>query len=190
MVKLTQLIKESIEQHKRKVYLKAVIDMATAYSRRGYTQDEAIKDAAQGVKNVYGYELTPQDIEAVRHFVPVNPQFKEEEDFDLSDNPVGSSRPKKIIARLKKRDWVDSDAPIEIDGNDFNRWLREKYDESWDQIMERNSNETYWLNNAIESYVRDVYGYWNEKNEDDQIDWRELEATNRWFRVLGLKLKR
>lgn len=97
MFKLTELIKESIEQHKRKVYLKAVIDMATAYSRRGYTQDEAIKDAAQGVKNVYGYELTPQDIEAIRHFVPVNPQFKEEEDFDVSDNPLGDS------LRLKRK---------------------------------------------------------------------------------------
>lgn len=77
MAKLTQLLKENIDQRKRKVYLKAVIDMATAYSRRGYTQDEAIKDAAKGIENVYGYVLTPQDIEAVRHFVPENPQFKE-----------------------------------------------------------------------------------------------------------------
>lgn len=76
-MKFTQLLRESIEQHKRKVYLKAAIDMATAYSRRGYTQDEAIKDAAKGIENVYGYVLTPKDIEAVKHFVPENPQFKE-----------------------------------------------------------------------------------------------------------------
>jgi hypothetical protein len=77
MIRLGRILKENIDQHKRKVYLKAAIEMATAYSRRGYTQDEAIKDAAQGVKNVHGYVLTPQDIEAVKHFVPVNPQFKE-----------------------------------------------------------------------------------------------------------------
>jgi hypothetical protein len=77
MFKLSKILRENIEQHKRKVYLKAAIDMATAYSRRGYTQDEAIKDAAKGIENVYGYVLTPQDIQALKHFVPENPQFKE-----------------------------------------------------------------------------------------------------------------
>ena len=76
MIKLTDLIKEEIDR-KRRTYLKAAIETATAYSRRGYTPDEAVKDAAQSIKNVHGYTLTPQDIEAVKHFVPVNPQFKQ-----------------------------------------------------------------------------------------------------------------
>jgi plasmid replication initiation protein len=77
MIKLTSILKEGVDQHKRKVYLKAAIEMAKSYSSRGYTPDEAIKDAAQGIKNVYGYELTDRDKEAVKHFVPVNAQFKQ-----------------------------------------------------------------------------------------------------------------
>ena len=75
MIKLKNILKEELDR-KRKVYLKTAIEMATAYSRRGYTPEEAVKDAAQSIKNVHGYVLTPQDIEAVKHFVPVNPQFK------------------------------------------------------------------------------------------------------------------
>jgi hypothetical protein len=298
MIKLNNILRESIDQHKRKVYLKAAIDMATAYSRRGYTQDEAIKDAAKGIENVYGYVLTPQDIEAVKHYVPINPQFKEaedfdlsdnplagvnwddefraledveddypewqelfseiaekateylqkrkasrelvelvnsltewrhaaphlmeqileefpnfspglmeelkkyysfsgrvrdldeEEDFDLSDNPVPLKRPRKITARLKKRDWIDSDAPFEIDVRDFNNWLQAKHNTNWEDMCERYNNEMYWLNSSIESYVEDRYGYWNEKSSADKINWNEIEARNRWFRVLSLKLKK
>jgi len=67
---------EGVDFNKRKVYIKAAIEMAQAYARRGYTQDEAVKDAAQGIKNVYGYELTDIDRQAVKHFVPVHGNFK------------------------------------------------------------------------------------------------------------------
>jgi len=67
---------KSIDPNKRKVYIKAAIEMAQSYAKRGYTQDEAVKDAAQGIKNVYGYELTDVDRQAVKHFVPVHGNFK------------------------------------------------------------------------------------------------------------------
>ena len=88
MIKLNNILREFIEQHKRKVYLKTAIEIASSLVRRGYSQRDAIKDAASSVKEVNGYELTPQDIEAIKYFVPEHPNFKEAEDFDLSDNPL------------------------------------------------------------------------------------------------------
>jgi hypothetical protein len=118
MAKLTQLLKENIDQRKRKVYLKAVIDMATAYSRRGYTQDEAIKDAAKGIENVYGYVLTPQDIEAVRHFVPENPQFKE-----IVVKPTDPTKKLKqaLVDAMYDDCWNFSDG-------DFDDWFENGFD--------------------------------------------------------------
>jgi len=69
-------INEKVDPIKRKVYIKAAIEMAQSYAKRGYTQDEAVKDAAQGIKNVYGYELTDIDRQAVKHFVPMHGSFK------------------------------------------------------------------------------------------------------------------
>jgi len=69
-------INEKVDPNKRKVYIKAAIEMAQSYAKRGYTQDEAVKDAAQGIKNVYGYELTDVDRQAVKHFVPMHGSFK------------------------------------------------------------------------------------------------------------------
>jgi len=74
--KMGGINEKSIDPNKRKVYIKAAIEMAQSYAKRGYTQDEAVKDAAQGIKNVYGYELTDIDRQAVKHFVPVHGSFK------------------------------------------------------------------------------------------------------------------
>jgi len=67
---------KNVDANQRKVYLKAAIEMAQAYTKRGYTQEEAINDAAMGIKRVYGYELTDKDKQAVKHFVPEHGSFK------------------------------------------------------------------------------------------------------------------
>lgn len=74
MIKLASLLET--EQDKRKVALKAAIDIATSYARRGYTPEEAIKDAGVSVQQAHGYTLTPKDIEALKHWIPVHANFR------------------------------------------------------------------------------------------------------------------
>jgi hypothetical protein len=75
MIKLTSIVREELDR-KRKSYLKAAKDMATSYAKRGYTPEEAIADAAKGIENVYGYVLTPEEREALKHWIPVHGSFK------------------------------------------------------------------------------------------------------------------
>lgn len=184
MIKLNNILRESIEQHRRKVYLKTAIEIASSLVRRGYSQRDAIKDAASSVKEVNGYELTPQDIEAIKYFVPEHPNFKEAEDFDLSDNPLRVNYPKKITATLKKRDWVDSDAFLEIDGKDFNKWLGEVHNTNWEEVKDGGFN-WYSLSTLIEYYVDDF----QKRNGRNIADWHEFQRSNRWFRVSKVKIK-
>ena len=110
--------------------------------------------------------------------------LKEGEDFDLSDNPLRANYPKKITATLKKRDWVDSNAFLEIDGKDFNKWLKEVHNINWEEV-EDGGTSMYSLSTLIEYYVDDF----REKNGRGIVDWHEFQRSNRWFKVSKLKIK-
>lgn len=183
MARLIKLLREDIEQRKRKVYLKAVIDMATAYSRRGYTQQEAIKDAAKSIENTYGYVLTPLDIEAVKHFVPENPQFKEDAKLEEEISRDEALRDVDSVQTLV--DGKRGVAFITRGGNSSQDWeaIRNMVDTSDLKTMHVKGNE-------YDAYIVYVQGYANDATELKNIaekygGYLHVEATAAETRRIG-----
>jgi len=156
MIKLTNILRENVEQHKRRVYLKAAIEMAKSYSSRGYTPDEAVNDAARGIKNVYGYELTDKDKEAVKHFVPVNAQFKEVKWTSTSTDPSLTDRkPNPNVtdddlapAPESRPQWPKTKKPTKT-GADRTPRSTKFYVNS--KVQEKNGDEDYGIIKAVKN---------------------------------------
>ena len=73
MIKLSTLVEEVVDKRK---FMKAALEIANAYARRGYDPREAVDDAAVSVKQTMGYELSDREKDALRKVVFVHPNFK------------------------------------------------------------------------------------------------------------------
>lgn len=73
MIKLTDILKEELDKRK---FMKAALEIANSYARRGYDPKEAISNAAVSVKHTEGYELTDEDKKNLEKLVFVHPNFR------------------------------------------------------------------------------------------------------------------
>ncbi len=56
--------------------MKDAIETADFFARRAFTKDEAIDLAAVAMKKLHNYNLTPEDREAIKHWIYNHPAFK------------------------------------------------------------------------------------------------------------------
>ena len=73
MIKFSTIIKEELDKRK---FMKAALEIANSYARRGYDPKEAIANAAVSVKQTEGYELTDEDKAHLEKLVFVHPNFR------------------------------------------------------------------------------------------------------------------
>ena len=73
MIKLSSILFEDVT---RRTIMKDAIETADFFARRAFTKDEAIDLAAVTIKKLHNYTLTPEDREAIKHWIYDHPTFK------------------------------------------------------------------------------------------------------------------
>jgi hypothetical protein len=91
--------------------------------------------------------------------------LNEEEDFDLSDNPMAIRNPKEIRAEVRRSSSVWHRGTLIVNGAHFAKWLKLEHNQTWQEIYNEDEVEYY-----LTLYIRE-YDY----SDHADVDWEETD---------------